>query len=88
MAKMEPTKEGNDAAIAELKRETRGQVSFKYHDAVSGQHAGSVEAYKVVASLERGGRVTVALFPYFQFDGSRDAARIMAEELAERINAQ
>lgn len=92
MARTEPNKMENDAAIAELKRETREHPPIKYSDATSGLFNSTISsAYKVVAtegSFNGGQRVTVALFPFDEFDGGnrRNAARIMAEELAERIN--
>lgn len=85
----EPTKDGNEVAIAELKRETRGTWPLKYRDARSGIAVTSYDAYKVVATADDGQSVTVAIFPYDDFDEGRrrETARIMAEELAERINA-
>lgn len=89
MARTEPNKDENEMAIAELKRETREAMPIKYREATSGMFVGTVPAYKVIATDDCGQRVTLALFPYDDFDEGkrRIGARIMAEEMAERINA-
>jgi hypothetical protein len=84
----EPTKRENEQDIAALKRETRGEP-MKFIDAVCGVAVTEYEAYKVVATgFLDGQRMTVAIFPYDNFDGGkrRETARIFAEELADRLN--
>jgi len=99
MARTEPNKEQNEAAIRLLKRETRGPLPLKYTDARAG--ATSKErttgrgdqtyfehGYAVRALDDTGQSVEVAFFPLDDFDEGRrrDTARILAEELAERLN--
>ena len=86
----EPTKEQNEAAIRALKRETREQVPQGFFkDARAGLGATGIE-YAVWAKLEDGMIVRIGIFPFDDFDGGkyRIAARILAEELADRINEQ
>ena len=83
----EPTKEENEAAIAELKRETRGKLTHEYSDARAGTfepHMYSVFARSDVGMMDC--RIADFYFDHYEGGRSREAARIMAEELAERIN--
>lgn len=89
VTRTEPNKEQNEQAIAELKRETRGEKPLKYKDARIGRaRTAYIECYSVRAVDEYGQDVQVALFPYDDFDDGlrRETARMMAEELAESIN--
>lgn len=90
----EPTKEQNEAAIRALKRETRGTPSQKLTQArvgIHNHHAKDCPGMYSVTAYVNGQAVNVA--DVWFHDGvegwiNQDTARIMAEELADRINEQ
>lgn len=89
----EPTKAENEAAIAKLKREMREEMPIKYRHARTGCYQWRANhpqphAYTVKATDDCGQEVTVAEFPFDDFDGGkrRICARTMADTLAEQIN--
>jgi hypothetical protein len=95
----EPNKVENEAAIAQLKRETRGEHPMKYRDAragattkvrpmVNSHETWNEHGYTVRAFDDNGQSVEVAFFPLDDFDEGkrRETARMMAEELADTIN--
>lgn len=102
MARTEPSKEENEKAIAELKREMRGAHPMKYKNArfglamTFGDYNGRTmplkdSVYRVEAfDVASGQKLSIADFHFDHFDGGmrRETARMMAEELTERINAQ
>ena len=88
--RIEPTKEQNEAAIRALKREGREKPPFLFIDATAGMDPHPWPgSYVVKATGEDMQRVTIATFPFDPFSGDRrETARILAEELADRINEQ
>jgi len=95
MAKVEPSKEENDKAVAELKRQIRENeiIDVHFRNARVGVFPVSGSAYRVVAdaqwiengALKRASSQGVADF-YFGAH-NRQSARNMAERLADLINA-
>ena len=91
----EPTKEQNEAAIRALKRESKGSISGLTDARAGLAYKGdkvSPGIYSVVAFCRNGSvQVNVADF-WFKEEGDewmrQETARIMAEELADRINEQ
>ena len=83
----EPTKEQNEAAIRALKREGRSKPPVMLHDAIAGAY--SETEYRVIASADGCRRFAVARFPFDPYSSDhKETARILAEELADRINEQ
>ena len=97
MARTEPGKVENEAAIAELKREERIGFNLECKHAVAGyirpeDTDSGLTCYRVVAFDERfGDSLIVAEFPFNNtHEGQfyRTRARIMADALADQINTE
>jgi hypothetical protein len=85
--KYDPTPEENRAAIDALKTETESTDPYAfYRDARAGEDR---SAYVVFAKDLRGQNCRLADFWFDAFEGGRDrhAARVLAEQLARKINA-
>lgn len=83
-----PTAEENRAAIDALKSETEQTDPYAfYRDARAGEDR---SAYVVFAKDLRGQNCRLADFWFDTFEGGRDrqAARVLAEQLARKINQQ
>lgn len=92
--RLEPTKEENEQGIARMRKELRGELPLKFDNARCGLERGWIDyadgvstdvSFKVVANVD-GQTVTIAEFPFDSCDKRRESARILAEELADRLN--
>jgi hypothetical protein len=81
----EATKEENERDIAMLRAENQ-VVLIKYkHARVGLESLWGSSTYNVVA-LNNDKQITVALFPFTEDMESQTTARIMAQQLADKIN--